>query len=207
MALSCELPDVSRLKSCPFLSADIRQIIQYEDINQSLEFDDAEIRQLQVRGANIQEAFDAEEISPFFTGAGINWNNNPGGVTQKRNNTSASSKEELKAALKPGADEIMLTGEARDVWKKVKVVSTFGKVALGMLGLSAAVLVVGTVVMPPSAVITMPLATAVAAVTGAEIPVIILAGSVGLSLIIAVCKGYDEIDGPNGLRLRKHGTA
>lgn len=108
-----------------------------------------------------------------------------------------STKEELKAAMERGVSEITVLGSLADDLHRSKRVAQLGAVAL------AAVAALGVAAIPTGGMSMLGLAP-VAALTGIEISGIILAVSVGVALILAVYKDYEDISYKNGeLRFRK----
>lgn len=103
-----------------------------------------------------------------------------------------ATKKELESAKEKRYEEIIVTGKLADDLKKSKKIALAGTVTLGVLAAALASIpftggssfVVG--VMP------------VAAITGFEIAAIIAATSVGLALLIAIFKDYEEISYGNG---------
>lgn len=114
---------------------------------------------------------------------------------------TVTKKEELEKAKEEKYDEIIVIGELADKLKKAKKIAFASKVALcviaGALGTSIATA-------PITGGVSFVALAPVAAFTGFEIAAIIAATSIGLTLLVAVFKGYDEISYENGkLVLRK----
>ena len=112
-----------------------------------------------------------------------------------------SSKEELTNAMKSGFDEIIVEGNLAEKLHKTKKVAMLSGVAL------TAILALGggaVALTPVSGGLSMLALAPVAALSGLEIATIITAVAIGVSLIIAVAKDYEEIsyDGSQ-LTLRK----
>ena len=108
-----------------------------------------------------------------------------------------STKEELKSAKEQGITEIIVSGKLANDLKKSKKIALAGTVTIGILTAALAAT-------PFTGGITAFAAAPVAALTGVEIVAIIAAASIGLALIIAVYKEYDEVSYENGkLVLRK----
>jgi len=102
-----------------------------------------------------------------------------------------STKEQLKKAFESKPEEIIVTGKlAGDLVKTKKIAKIGGAGLVALLAL--------TTISPPAGI------AAVAALTGTEIAIIIIAVSIGVALIIAIFKEYEVIEISNGvLRLRK----
>ena len=104
---------------------------------------------------------------------------------------TVSTKYELESAKNDGADEITVIGELADKLHKAKKIAYVGAGTL-------AVLTAALAAAPFTGGFSMVGFAPVAVLTGLEIAAIIAAASVGLALIIAVFKGYDEIEYSNG---------
>lgn len=108
-----------------------------------------------------------------------------------------STKSELENARNVGAPEIIITGKLANDLHKAKKVAYVGA---GTLALFMAALAVA----PFTGGISMLGAASIAGLTGLEIAAIIAATTIGLALIIAVYKDYEEIECSNEkLVLRK----
>lgn len=105
------------------------------------------------------------------------------------------TKEELEEAMRLGTKEIIVKGQFADDLKKSKKIAVMSGVALGVL---TAAIAAATVTAPITGGILYLAAAPVAALTGLEIATIILAVSIGIALIIAVFKDYEEISYSNG---------
>jgi len=111
--------------------------------------------------------------------------------------TIVKTKAELKSAKEAGAERIIVVGALADQLKRGK------KVALG--GAAVITLITAALAAAPftgglSALGAVP----IAALTGMEIAAIIAASAVGISLIVAIFAGYEEISySPNHLTLKK----
>ena len=104
------------------------------------------------------------------------------------------TKAELERAKKDGVELIVVEGELADNLKKTKKVAKLSGASLAalMAAAAAAPFTFGVTLIP------------VAAITGLEIAAIIVALSLGVALIIAVYKDYEEIEYQDGhLVLRK----
>jgi CBS domain containing-hemolysin-like protein len=94
------------------------------------------------------------------------------------------TRDELEAAKNAKAQQIVVVGKLADDLKKTR---KFAK--LGAVGVAAIVAAVGLA--PVTAGLSTLSLGAVATVTGVEIIGVITAASLGLSLILAIYKGYD----------------
>ncbi len=110
---------------------------------------------------------------------------------------SVSTKEELKSAMESGVGEIVVQGKLASDLKKTKKIAKLSGAALAAVMALGAV-GAGSVALAPAtggvSFFVAPAAAApVAALTGMEIAAIICAVALGVSLIIAVFKDYEEI--------------
>lgn len=111
------------------------------------------------------------------------------------------TKAELEQAKNDGEKEIIVEGELADKLKKSKKVAMLSGAGLAVL---LAALGAATVTAPFTGGLSYVAAAPVAALTGLEIAAIIAATSLGLALIIAIFKDYEEIGYSEGkLILRK----
>ncbi|OPG85038.1 hypothetical protein B2J73_01680 [Stutzerimonas stutzeri] len=102
-----------------------------------------------------------------------------------------STKEELKQAKERNAAEIVVVGKlASDIRKAKKIAYAGAGTIAALTAALAAVPFTGGL----SAVAAVPIAT----LTGLEIAAIIAAASVGLVLLLAVFKDYDEVSYSEG---------
>nr|AIW63028.1 hypothetical protein [Burkholderia sp. Ha185] len=118
--------------------------------------------------------------------------------------TTVATKEELKSARENEAAQIVVVGELADKLKRTKKIATLSAVTL-----TAIVAVVGlaAVAAPETAGLSFVALGPLAGLSGIEIATIILAASIGLSLILAIHKEYDEIGYKEGeLVLRRKST-
>ncbi len=109
------------------------------------------------------------------------------------------NKEELKKAKEQGYGEIIVSGDLAKNLKKAKKITKLGAVSLGVLGVSVAAT-------PITGGLSLVAAAPIAAMTGAEIATIIAVSCIGLTVVIAIFKDYEEIDfssDPPTLKLRK----
>lgn len=112
-----------------------------------------------------------------------------------------ATKDELKQASSSGAIEIVVEGELADKLRTTKKIATLGKYALGLVTAAAAGSIALTPVTGGASLVGL---APVAAFTGIEVAAIIVAASLGIGLILAVFKGYEEISYSKGhLVLRK----
>ncbi len=116
------------------------------------------------------------------------------------NSITVTTKEELKSARDEKFQEIIVTDSLANQLKKTKPIAFMSAITLGIIaaaiaatpftgGLSAGAGLVG-----------------VATLSGLEIATIIIAASIGITLIVAVFKDYEEIsykDGEMVLRRKK----
>lgn len=114
---------------------------------------------------------------------------------------TVTTKAQLEAAKDQKYAEIIVQGElANNLKRAKKIAQASGAILAVLAGLLAAMPFTGGV----SALGVAP----VAALTGFEIAAIIAAATVGLALIIAVFKDYDEIHFKKGeLKLRRKTTS
>jgi len=113
--------------------------------------------------------------------------------------TKVTTREELKAAQASGADEIVVTGELADKLKRAKKIAMLSGAALAAV---TAAITVATVSAPVTGGLSYAFfaagAAPAAAMTGIEIAAIIAAASLGVALIIALFKDYEEISYEHG---------
>lgn len=107
------------------------------------------------------------------------------------------TKAELESAKSSGYAQITVQGGLADDLRKAKKVATAGVVTIGLLTTALAAI-------PFTGGLSMAAAVPVATLTGLEIAAIIAAASLGVGLIIALFKGYEEISYESGkMVLRK----
>lgn len=110
-----------------------------------------------------------------------------------------STKEELEKAKNAKVDVIVVEGQLANKIKKSKKI-----VDAGTAGSAAiAVLLAATAATPFTGGMSFLAAAPLAAMTGFEISAIILAASIGLTLLIAIFKDYEEIECSNGRLMLK----
>ena len=110
------------------------------------------------------------------------------------------TKQELESAVKTRTAEIVIEGELAEKIKNGKKINTVGKVSL-------AVLTAGIVGIPVTGGLSALTLAPIAALTGLEIALIAAVIFIGISLLRAVWKGYEEVDfdfgPPPRIRLRR----
>jgi CBS-domain-containing membrane protein len=110
---------------------------------------------------------------------------------------TVTTKDQLEAAKNSKVDEIVITGKLANDLKKTK------KIAYASVG-TIAVLTAAIAATPFTGGLSAIGLIPVAAMTGFEIAAIIIAASIGITLIIAIFKDYEEVDYEDGrLRLRR----
>jgi hypothetical protein len=103
-----------------------------------------------------------------------------------------ATKEDLKLAKDAGVHEIIVVGEFADKLNKSKKIAYLGA---GVLASVIAIVGVAVVAAPETAGFSVAFAApAAAAISGMEIAAIIAASTIGIALIIAVFKDYEEIE-------------
>ena len=108
-----------------------------------------------------------------------------------------TTKDQLESAKNSRIDEIIITGKLANDLKKSK------KIAYASAG-TIAVLIAAIAATPFTGGLSAVGLIPVAAMTGFEIAAIIIAASIGITLIIAIFKDYEEVDYEDGrLRLRR----
>jgi NADH:ubiquinone oxidoreductase subunit K len=114
-----------------------------------------------------------------------------GCIRKNMNVVTVRTKDELATARKSGVEQIVVQGALADKVKRGKKIALAGSITIAALGAALAVT-------PMTGGLSMLAAAPVAALTGLEIAAIIAAASIGLALIIAVFKDYEEISYENG---------
>jgi hypothetical protein len=110
---------------------------------------------------------------------------------------TVSSKSELREARESGVDEIIVTGRLADQLHTANKVTKVSAMTL-------VVLTTALLALPFSGGATVAAVAPIATLTGMDIAVIISASAIGLALVLAVYRGYDEIEYENGrLTLRR----
>lgn len=108
---------------------------------------------------------------------------------------TVKTKNELKSAMDIGYSEIVVEGKLADDLKKGKKIAYCSAATLAVLG---AAIVAIPATMPLTGGFSALAAAPVAALTGLEISAIIVAISIGVTLIVAVFKDYEEISYQDG---------
>ncbi|MBE2967659.1 hypothetical protein IMT09_05980 [Burkholderia cepacia] len=109
---------------------------------------------------------------------------------------TVSTKEQLERAKENKEPEIVIVGELADKFAKSKKIATLSGVALAGI---VAVVGLAAIAAPETAGLSLGFAAApVAAMSGMEIAAIIAAATIGIGLIIAICKDYEEVECGNG---------
>lgn len=101
------------------------------------------------------------------------------------------TKAELESAKNAGCEQIIVEGSLADKLKTSKKIAMAGGITIALLGTALAAI-------PFTGGLSVAAFAPVAALTGFEIAAIIVAASLGLSLIIALFKDYEEISYENG---------
>jgi uncharacterized membrane protein len=115
--------------------------------------------------------------------------------------TVVTTKQELEVAKGRGEVEIIVEGELADKLKKAKKVTMVGA---GTLALLTVAIGAATVAAPVTGGVSYFMAAPIAAMSGLDVAAIILASAVGLALLIALFKDYEEISYSDGrMVLRK----
>lgn len=119
--------------------------------------------------------------------------------------TTVTTREQLKAAQDSGVAEIVVVGELADKLKRAKKVALLSGAALAAI---TAAITAATVAAPFTGGLSYAAfaagAAPAAAMTGLEIAAIITAASLGVALIVALFKDYEEISYEDGkLTLKK----
>jgi hypothetical protein len=109
--------------------------------------------------------------------------------------TTVQTKDELKTAKENGAAEIIVIGELAQKLKKSKNIALLGGASIAALTLA---LGAATIAAPVTGGLSYFAAAPVAVLTGAEISAIIAVSAVGLALVLAVFKDYEEISYESG---------
>jgi NADH:ubiquinone oxidoreductase subunit K len=109
---------------------------------------------------------------------------------------TVTTKKELESAKENLIEEIIVSGKLADDLKKSKNIALASGVTLGVLAAALAAI-------PFTGGLSVFAAAPVAALTGLEIAAIIAAASVGLALVIALFKDYEEVSYDNGKMVLK----
>lgn len=107
---------------------------------------------------------------------------------------TVSKKEELEEAKNKGYEKIIIKGELADKLHKTKKITTLSKTSLALI---IGVIGAGVALTPFSGGTSLAIsgitATGVGITTGVGATAIILAASLGIALILAIYKDYEEI--------------
>lgn len=136
----------------------------------------------------------------------------PGGLADKAQTVAiagmsktitVSTKEELARAYENRYPEIVVLGELAHQLRKARRVNKLGKAAVASIAAAAAG---GALFAGPtagaSAVGGAGVAVAIAAASGVSVPAIIIASSIGISMVVAVLKDYEVDFGLDPLHMR-----
>ncbi|MGY3190551.1 hypothetical protein [Lysinibacillus sp. TE18511] len=114
---------------------------------------------------------------------------------------TVATKSELEEAKNNKYDVIIVRGELANKLHTAKKITKLSKAALAILGIAMGGAVVAA---PLTGGLSFAAAAPIAAATGASIPAIIATSAVGLALIIAVFKDYEEVEfSKDRLRLKR----
>jgi len=105
------------------------------------------------------------------------------------------NRQELDSAMKNKIDVIIVEGELAKKLKQAKKISKLSKAGLAIL---TATIGAAAIAAPVTGGLSFFAAAPVAAITGVEIAAIITASALGIALVIAVFKEYEEISFDNG---------
>ncbi len=124
---------------------------------------------------------------------------------------TVTSKSDLEWAKNEGYDQIVVTGKLANDLKKSKQIAYAGAATISILVAAIAALPFTIAAAPFTAGLSTAVigagAVSVATLTGFEISAIIIAASLGVALIIAIFKDYEEISYSDGhLVLKKKST-
>lgn len=106
------------------------------------------------------------------------------------------TKAELESAKSSGSAQIIVEGSLADRLKRAKTVAKAGVVTIALLTTALAAT-------PFTGGLSMAAAVPIATLTGLEVGAIITATSIGLAVIIALFKGYEEISYEKGKMVLK----
>ncbi|MDH4872747.1 hypothetical protein [Pseudomonas sp. BN515] len=106
------------------------------------------------------------------------------------------TKEELESAKERNYEQIIVEGSLADNLKKAKKIAVAGPVTIGLLTAALAAI-------PLTGGLSVAVAAPIATLTGLEIAAIIFAATMGVGLIIALFKGYEEISYETGKMVLK----
>lgn len=118
-----------------------------------------------------------------------------------KQSVTVETKSELENAKDQKVPEIIVTGELANKLKKSKNIALLSGAALATL---TAALAAAAFTAPVTGGLSFLAAAPVAALTGAEIAAIIAVSAIGISLVLAIYKEYDEISYEDGkLKLKR----
>ncbi|EFB6771312.1 hypothetical protein FPG84_08790 [Escherichia coli] len=116
---------------------------------------------------------------------------------------TVTTKEQLKKAKEDKVDVIVVEGELAEKLKRSKkvAIAAAGVSGVALTGLIAAIATGGTSFLLYAGVA----GTSAATFTGIEIASIILAGSIGITLLVGIFKDYEEIEASTsgGIKLKR----
>ncbi|WP_273837671.1 hypothetical protein [Providencia rettgeri] len=111
------------------------------------------------------------------------------------------TKDELERAKNNKAEYILIKGELATKVKRGKTVAKASGITLTLI---SAALATALATAPVTGGLSFAAAAPIAAMSGFEIAAIIAAASIGISLLVAVFKDYEEIEASNGtLKLKR----
>ena len=114
---------------------------------------------------------------------------------------TVTTRDDLRKAQENGVEEIIIKGELANKLNKAKTIKNLGAAGLGILTVALGISVVSA---PVTGGLSLFAAAPNAALTGLEIAAIIAASALGIGLIVAIFKDYEEIEYSNGkMILRK----
>ncbi len=114
---------------------------------------------------------------------------------------TVTTRDDLRKAQENGVEEIIIKGELANKLNKAKTIKNLGAAGLGILTVALGISVVSA---PVTGGLSLFAAAPIAALTGLEIAAIIAASALGIGLIVAIFKDYEEIEYSNGkMILRK----
>ncbi len=112
------------------------------------------------------------------------------------NSVTVTTKEELEKAKELKATEIIVKGELAEDLKKSKKIATASVATI-------AVITAALGAVPFTGGLSVAAAAPIAALTGMEIAAIIVAASIGITLIVGVFKNYEvEAEAPGLMKLK-----
>lgn len=110
-----------------------------------------------------------------------------------------TTKDELEKARKRGDSEIIIEGKLAEKVRNGKKITTIGKITFGILAAAIAT-------MPVTGGLSAAAVAPIAAMTGLEITMILAVTFVGVGLLMAIWKEYEEVEfsyNPLRLKLKK----